>query len=86
VRRQVGQLLSLIRCIPILCCGRPFESLAPPGQDRVLRWLQECPISLLQKGFWGLRTLIFMGWYGQHELWPRIGYEPDIDGNRRLEG
>ena len=64
--------------------GRPFESLAGDRQDRVLRWLEGGPVSLLRKGFWGLKVMVFMGYYGQVESWPEIGYAPERDGNARL--
>ena len=84
VRRQIGVFLGLIRRLPALRYGRTLELLSEDRQDKVLMWLQECPLSLLQKGFWGLRSLIFMGWYGQRQLWPEWGYEPQADGNERL--
>jgi hypothetical protein len=85
VRRQVAAFLGLIRLAPLLRFGRTFDRLDSSRQDRVLRWLQECPVGLLQKGFWGLRTIIFMGWYSQEERWPELGYEPVADGNQRLD-
>jgi hypothetical protein len=86
VRRQVGAFLGLISRLPIVRYGRGFEGLNAARQDAVLGWLQECPVSLFQKGFWGLKSLIFMGWFGQVELWPELGYEPITHGNERLDG
>jgi hypothetical protein len=84
VRRQLAGFLGLIHWLPVLRYGRPYEALPPARQDAVLRWLQECPIGLLQKGFWGLKTIIFMGYYGQPEIAQQIGYTPVQDGNSRL--
>jgi hypothetical protein len=84
VRQQLAGFLGLIRRLPMLRYGRPFEALSPSRQDAVLTWLQECPIGLLQKGFWGLKAMIFLGYYGQPEIAEQIGYRPELDGNSRL--
>jgi hypothetical protein len=84
VRRQVAMFLGVIRWLPLARWGRTFERLTAERQDRVLAWLQECPVGLLQRGFWGLKALVFMGYYGQPELWSAIGYAPVFDALERL--
>ena len=84
MRRQLAVFLRLIRWLPVLRWGRPFERLAPQRQERVLRWLQDCPVPRLRQGFWGLKSLCFMGYYGQVESWSEIGYRPAADSRERL--
>ena len=84
VRRQVGVLLGLIRWLPVVRWGVRFDRLSPARQDAMLRWFQDAPLGLARKGFWGLRTLVWMGWYGRPECWPEVGYEQDLEGNERL--
>jgi len=79
-RKQIGTFLSVIRTAPTLRYGRPFDRLDPDRRNAVLRWFENCPISLLRKGFWGLKVLVFMGYYGQEENWSGIGYAPEFDG------
>jgi len=86
VRRQFGTLLGLVRWLPLPRWGTSFERLSEERQDRVLRWLQDVPLPLLRAGFWGLKAMVFMGYYGQTELWPELGYEPRSDGNEVLGG
>ena len=86
VRRQVAAFLGVLRWLPAGRWGRRFERLAPACQDRFLAWLQECPLSLFQRGFWGLKALVFMGYYGQPEVWPSLRYTPSFNGNERLHG
>ena len=86
MRRQFGVFLGLIHNAPRLRFGRAFEDLGGERQERVLRWLQDCPVSLLRKGFWGLKALVFMGYYGQPELWSEIGYAPLHDAREKLHG
>ncbi len=79
-RSQFGTFLGVIRMAPVLRYGRTFDRLGADQKAAVLRWFQECPISLLRKGFWGLKVLVFMGYYGQEEHWSEIGYAPELDG------
>ncbi len=84
VRRQLGLFLKLLRWLPVLRYGAPFERLPPARQDAVLAWFHDCPSSRLRQGFWGLKTLIFMGYYGRAEAGAGIGYAPSFTGNERL--
>ena len=79
-RAQLGTFLTVIRLAPILRYGRTFDGLNGDGRNAVLRWLQNCPVSMIRKGFWGLKVLVFMGYYGQDETWSEIGYAPEFDG------
>lgn len=79
-RSQFGTFLGVIRMAPVLRFGRAFDRLNADRRLAVLRWFEDCPISLLRKGFWGLKVLVFMGYYGQQENWSEIGYAPEFDG------
>lgn len=79
-RKQVGSFLLLIRVAPLLRYGRTFDGLGAERRRDVLAWLQDGPVGLLRQGFWGLKVLVFMGYYGQPEHWSEIGYAPDFDG------
>jgi len=79
-RSQFGTFLSVIRMAPLIRYGRVFDRLDADQRDAVLRWFQDCPISLLRKGFWGLKVLVFMGYYGQEENWSSVGYAPEFNG------
>jgi len=80
MRRQFGVFLKVVRLAPVVRYGRSFERLDPNRRVAVLRWFQDCPIGLLRKGFWGLKALVFMGYYGQPGHWSEIGYAPAFDG------
>ena len=79
-RAQFGAFLGVIRMAPMIRYGRSFDRLDRKRRTAVLRWFESCPISLLRKGFWGLKVLVFMGYYGQQARWREIGYAPDFDG------
>lgn len=83
-RSQFGTFLSVIKMVPVLRYGRTFDRLGMDQRETVLRWFQDCPISLLRKGFWGLKVVVFMGYYGQEKNWNSIGYAPEFDGRAGL--
>ena len=84
LRRQFALFLSVLRWAPLARYGRTFERLSHPQQDAVLRWFQDAPVAKLRHGFWGLKTLVYMGYYGRPEVGPAIGYRPVREGNRML--
>ena len=80
VRRQFATFLAVIRLAPVLRYGRTFNGLDPAKRIAVLRWFESGPIGLFRQGFWGLKVLVFMGYYGQPEHWLELGYAPEFDG------
>lgn len=84
VRRQFATFLGVVRWVSLLRYGGPLETLRAERQDAVLRWFEDCPVSLLRKGFWGLKAMVFMGYYGQPETNGLVGYAPEMDGKARL--
>lgn len=84
VRRQFAVFLGVLRWAPLARYGGPFESLSSERQDAVLRWFEDCPVGLLRKGTWGLKTMVFMGYYAQPETNSLVGYHPTFDGRDGL--
>jgi len=84
MQRQFGLFLDVLRWAPVLRYLRPFDRLDAPRQDAVLRWFQDCPLALVRSGFWGARTLVFLGCYGHPDAGAAIGYTPSKDGNAVL--
>jgi hypothetical protein len=84
VRRQFATFLGVIRWAPVARYGTSLENLRADRQDKVLRWFEDCPVGPLRKGFWGLKAMVFMGFYSQPETNELVGYAPEIDGGARL--
>ena len=85
-RKQFGTSLGVLRWTPVARFGRPFDRLPSARRDAILRWFQDCPLGLLRKGFWSLKALVFMGYYGRPECWAEVGYNPEFDGRAGVRG
>ena len=84
VRRQFQLFLFLLRWLPFLRFGAPLDRLAEQKQIRVLRWFEGKAFVLLRKGFWGLKTLVYLGYYGQAAVSRKMHYTPCVQGNEKL--
>jgi len=84
MRRELTLFLTLIRWSALLRYGRRFDALTTERQDAVLGWLQDAPVTKLRSGFWGLKTLAFLGYYGRPEAAESIHYRPSRNGNAFL--
>jgi hypothetical protein len=80
LRRRLRLALRGIEWLPALRYGRRFTALDPQRRARFLSFLEENPMQLVRLGFWGLRTLALLGYYGRPEAAKAIGYAPDPRG------
>lgn len=82
MRRQLALFLTILNIAPFFRWGRSLGRLEAVDARRALRWFQDAPIQRIRQGFWGLKTLVFMGYYGRSAVWPEVGYSPDFGGVR----
>jgi hypothetical protein len=80
LQRQLRVFLRGIQWLPLLVYGHTFTSLDPARRARFLSTLEDHPLHLIRKGFFGLRTLALLGYYGRHEAARAIGYAADPRG------
>ena len=80
--RRLRVLLGVIRWLPMLRWGRPFPELSADARRRFLAALQKAPLVRVRQGFWGLRTLCYMGYYGREAVHAEIGYDARLRGRR----
>ena len=69
-------LLFAIRWMTVPFTLHRFERLPGERQDRWLGFLENAPLTLLRVGIWGLKTLVFLGYYTQDGVLQRIVYVP----------
>ncbi len=80
IKRQLALLIRAVGLLPILRYGRPFTRLTAGERTRFLAGLENSPVLLLRRGFWGLRTLVYLGYYARPEAGREIGYRADPRG------
>jgi len=80
MRRQLALFMLVLEWLPLFRYGRPFSKLNPHRRQHFLKSLQDSPLLLIRRGFWGLRTLILMGYYTQASTLAVIGYRADPRG------
>ncbi len=80
LQRQLALFFTLLEWLPLLRYGRRLSRLDAGRRARVLDRLRRAPVLLLRRGFWGVRTLILMGYYGRPAAAAAIGYRADARG------
>ena len=80
MQRQLRLFLRAIEWLPMFRYGRSFTSLSAEKREQVLSRLQDHRIELIRCGFWGVRTLAFLGFYSRAEAVRAIGYAADPSG------
>ena len=80
LQRRLQLFLRAIEWLPLLRFGRRFTSLLPAQRARFLSSLENHHLQLIRSGFWGLRTLVLLGYYGRPEALAAIGYAADPRG------
>ena len=74
VKRQIRLFLRLVNLLPFLTTGQAFQRLSPERRASFLERLQRSRLLPVRRGVWGIRTLLFMGYYLQDPVRERIGY------------
>ena len=80
LRKHLVLFVRLLDLPPVLRWGRRFRALDEARRVRVLEAVQRAPLLLVRRGFWGLRTLVLMGWYARPETAAAIGWRPHPRG------
>lgn len=80
LRRQLGLFIRVLDTLPVARWGRSFHRLDATRRAAFLHAVERSSLLLVRRGFWGLRTLVFMGYYGRPEVHPAIGYRASLRG------
>lgn len=80
MRRQLTLFVRALDFLPRFRWLRPFSSLGPERKARFLQRVQSSRVLLVRRGFWGLRTLVYMGYYARPEAYAEIGYDAELRG------
>ncbi|HJU74556.1 MAG TPA: hypothetical protein VJ717_12480 [Gemmatimonadaceae bacterium] len=80
VRRQLASFLRLLDWWPLPRHGKRLTKLDSDKVVAVLRTMERHPLLLIRRGIWGLRTLVFLGYYTRADVAAFIGYRAHRDG------
>jgi hypothetical protein len=80
MRRQFVLFIRILAWLPVLTTGRAFELLPAASQVGFLHRVERSPFAMLRRGMWGLRTLVFLGFYTRPEARALTGWRADARG------
>jgi hypothetical protein len=80
IRRQLRLFVRILEILPLFRFGKTFRRLDPDQRTRFLLTIQDAPLLLLRRGFWGVRTLVYMGYYSRPAAREEIGYRATTAG------
>lgn len=86
IRRQLLLFVRLLDWLPVLRYGRRLRSLDRERRAGLLGRLQDSRLLAIRRGVWGLRSLVFMGYYGREEAREEIGYRARPGGWEARDG
>ena len=78
--RQLRIFVRVLWWLPLFGSLRTLDGLSPERREAFLMKIQDCPVTKLRVGLWGLRTLLYLGWYGDPAIQQGLGYRPDARG------
>lgn len=74
MRRQLALFIRVLNLRCIARHGRSLSKIDLASRTEFLESVQNSQIMLFRRGFWGVRTLIFMGFYARSDVGAQIGY------------
>ncbi len=80
MRRQLVTFVRLLDWWSRLRYGRRLTRLDAFKRSELLEMFERHPFPLLRRGMWGLRTLVFLGYYTRPDVAAFIGYQAHRDG------
>ena len=83
-QRQVVLFLRVLDVYPLLRHRHRFHALPLEKRERILHNLERGRHVLLRRGVWGVRTLVYMGYYTQPVHAANVGYRATARGWRAL--
>ena len=78
LRKRFLFFFSVINFLGFFFGGKRFFNCTPESQDRLLRWLENAPVSKIRMGFFGVKTYICMGYYTREDIWPTFKYNGPV--------
>lgn len=86
IQRKMKLFMFVASVLPVFRFFRTFPNLSVDARERFLGWMASGPIGLFRLGFWGLRSVALLAFYGDERSWEGLEYSgPILDRPRRLD-
>src|SRR5687768_9091117 len=74
MQRQLGLFLRILNLLSLTRFGRSLAALSLAKRTAFLHRIENSRLLLFRRGFWGVRTLVFMGYYARPSMSTALGY------------
>jgi hypothetical protein len=74
VRRQLALFLRILGLLARIRHGSSLPALPMEKRTAFLHSIESSKLLLFRRGFWGLRTLVLMGYYARPSVTTSLGY------------
>jgi hypothetical protein len=74
MRRQLGLFVRMLEVAARLRYRRSLTNLPHQQRTILLTAFENSRVLLLRRGLWGVRTLVFLGYYARPEVSASLGY------------
>ena len=74
MRRQLGMFLRMLDIMSLARTGHTLAGLDVQRRTSFLQSVENSRLLLFRRGFWGVRTLVFMGYYARTTCAGMLGY------------
>ena len=80
MRRQLFMFILLLNLLSYFRYGVSLARLDAVRRTAFLKRIESSRLLLFRRGFWGVRTLVLMGYYARHEAGAALGYAANTRG------
>lgn len=74
MRRQLALFMKILNLLSLLRHRRSLSALSFEQRTAFLSQIENSKLLLFRRGFWGIRTLVFMGYYARPSCAGALGY------------
>lgn len=74
MRRQLGLFMKILNVLSFIRHRRSISRLSVEQRTQFLASIENSRLLLFRRGFWGIRTLAFMGYYARPGCAGSLGY------------
>ena len=77
---QLKLFLKILNVISLIRYRRPLQRIDKSQRVKLLSSIEDSKLLLFRRGFWGIRTLVYMGYYANAETGTALGYRAAARG------